>query len=66
MEYGPSVTKLSVLQPAIYKEHHNRPNEAIPTKIIPMKNKIVLKKGALISQALLDTVIVPINIMTNI
>ena len=45
IEYGPTVTNSVIFRPAIYKEHHILPREAMAASSTPIENKIELKKG---------------------
>jgi hypothetical protein len=55
-EYGPEVTSVVFLYPPMYSEHHNRPNDAIPTKIQPIKKKRLLT-NEILSHALEEKMI---------
>jgi len=50
------------LNPPTYSEHHIRPIEAIATRITPIKKSIVPARGAIFSQALVETQINSISI----
>ena len=56
IEYGPEVTSAVFLYPPMYSEHHNRPNDAIPTKIQPIKKKRLLT-NEILSHALEEKMI---------
>jgi hypothetical protein len=56
IEYGPEVTSIVFLYPPMYREHHSRPNDAIPTKIQPIKKKRLLT-NEILSHALEEKMI---------
>jgi len=56
IEYGPVVTSVVFLYPPMYSEHHNRPNDATPTKIQPIKKKRLLT-NEILSHALEEKMI---------